>query len=315
MSISEETIKWAYRLFLDREPEDQSVIDHKLQCLVNTKDVRREFLSSNEFRENNLGFQTVSLSGNEPPLFIEREDEIERLFNHIQSVWESFGESEPLWSVLTWEQFKSSMEGTRDEFYKTGIDDVTRFFNTLERNGIDHSPANSCLEFGCGLGRVTCWLAKKYESVIGYDISTTHLRLAQEYFDEKDIQNISLHHIRKPQDLEALPKVDIVFSLIVLQHNPPPLIKIIIRELIRALKPGGVAFLQVPTYRLGYRFSLEEYLSNDAKKSDMEMHVLPQYEVFDIVHKEQGKMVEVLDDGCTGLRFGERSNTFVVKKE
>jgi 2-polyprenyl-3-methyl-5-hydroxy-6-metoxy-1,4-benzoquinol methylase len=287
----------------------------KLKRLVSTQDIRREFISSEEFKQKNPGFHSLSLVGNEPLMAIEKVSDLERLFFHIQNVWEHLGETEPHWSVLVWEQFKSlNIKETRNEFYNSGLNNVATFFKTLERSGIDHTSLKTCLEYGCGLGRVTCWLAKRFESVIGYDISRSHLRLAKQYLDEIGIENVTLKHISKPQEIGNFPKVDVVYSVIVLQHNPPPIICVIIQELMRALNSGGIAFFQVPTYRLGYRFSLQEYLANEATQSEMEMHVLPQKEIFDIVRKEQGKLVEVLEDGWTGLRYGERSNTFVVQK-
>jgi len=64
--------------------------------------------------------------------------------------------------------------------------------------------------------------------------------------------------------------------LIVLQHNPPPITRLIVRAFLKALNPG-VAYFQVPTNRGGYRFSPGEHLENEAKKHVMmEMHVLPQ---------------------------------------
>ena len=314
--ISQEAVIWGYRLFLDREPESPLAVTNKLERLASTQDIRRDFLSSAEFKQKNPGFHSLSLSGNEPPMFIERVSDLQRLFSHIQNVWEHLGETEPYWSVLASEQFKSSrIKATRSEFYDSGLDNVATLFKTLERNGVDHASLKTCLEYGCGLGRVTRWLAKRCESVIGYDISRSHLRLAKQYLDETDIQNVSLRHISRPQEIGNFPKVDMVYSVIVLQHNPPPIIRVIIQGLIRALNPGGIAFFQVPTYRLGYRFSLQEYLASEITRGEMEMHVLPQNEIFDIVGKEQGKLVDVLEDGCTGLRYGERSNTFVIQKE
>ena len=65
--------------------------------------------------------------------------------------------------------------------------------------------------------------------------------------------------------------------MIVLQHNPPPVIRLIVRAFLKALNPGGMAYLQVLSYRVGYRSSPGEYLENEAKKHVMmEMHVLPQ---------------------------------------
>lgn len=314
--ISPEAIIWGYRLFLDREPESPLVVADKLKRLASTHDIRRDFVSSEEFKQKNPGFHSLCISGNEPPMFIERVSDLHGLFFHIQNVWERLGETEPYWSVATLEQFKSSrISETRREFYDSGQYNVAALFKTLERNGIDHTSLKTCLEYGCGLGRVTCWLAKSFERVIGYDISRSHLQIAKQYMDEVGIENVSLRHVSKPQEMRNLPKVDLVYSVIVLQHNAPPIIRLIIQGLIRALNPGGIAYFQVPTYRLGYRFSLQEYLTGEASRSEMEMHVLPQSEIFDIVSKEDGKLVEVLEDACTGLRYGERSNTFVIQKQ
>jgi hypothetical protein len=43
----------------------------------------------------------------------------------------------------------------------------------------------------------------------------------------------------------------------------------------------------------------------------MEMHVLPQKVVFDIVRKENGRTLEVVEDLCTSWGL---SNTFLVQK-
>ena len=73
-----------------------------------------------------------------------------------------------------------------------------------------------------------------------------------------------------------LEQADLVYSVIVLQHNPPPVIHMLVRAFLKALNPGGVAYFQVPTYRVGYRFSPGEYLENEGKThAMMEMHVIP----------------------------------------
>jgi SAM-dependent methyltransferase len=274
--------------------------------------MRRAFVNSAEFKRNN---DSLALSGNEPPMSIERVADLQELFHHIQNAWEHLGETEPYWSVVSWDQFKSSrIKDTKSAFYDLGLVHVNRLFKTLERNDIDHRSLKTCLDYGCGLGRVTYWLAQRFERVVGYDISTSHLRIAKEFLNEKGVQNVSLQHISTPQEIGNVPKADMVYSVIVLQHNPPPIIRKVVQELIRALNPGGIAYFQVPTYRLGYRFSLQEYLAGDATRNAMEMHVLPQNEVFDIVRTEQGKVIEILEDRFTGLPAGERSNTFVVQK-
>jgi SAM-dependent methyltransferase len=160
---------------------------------------------------------------------------------------------------------------------------------------------------------VTYWLSKRFDWVFGYDISRSHLDLADHHLTGLGVKNVSLTQVRFPRDLENLPKVDLVYSIMVLQHNPPPIIAAIIRQFMRALNRGGIAFFQVPTYRKDYYFRLSNYLKQTVRH-EMEMHVLPQHIVFNILAEENGKIIEVLEDELTGLRCGERSNTFVVKK-
>ncbi len=81
-----------------------------------------------------------------------------------------------------------------------------------------------------------------------------------------------------------------------------------------ALNTGGIAFFQVPTYREGYTFLLKEYLNGEATWSAMEMHVLPQVTILEIIREEGDRVIEILEDGWTGWRQRERSNTFVIQK-
>jgi SAM-dependent methyltransferase len=314
-----ESILWAYRLFLDREPENQKVIDDQLQIVTNTQELRQQFMRSQEFRNQNQPNHHLALAGDEPAMSIENvSDEIllQVLFKHIQDTWSYLGETEPHWSVLASEQFlQSKINTTKELFYNSGQANVLQLFKTLERNGLDTTAFKSCLEYGCGLGRVTRWLSEKFETVFGYDISKAHLQGAEHYLQSQGIGNVNLRHVREVKDIKNLPKVDLIYSVIVLQHNPPPIISVIVKEMVKALNFGGVAYFQVPTYRIGYNFSLEHYLKDEATRREMEMHVLPQSTIFELVEKEGGKIVEVWEDSWTGLRKKERSNTFLIQKK
>jgi len=50
MQLTREHLVWAYRLFLDREPESEVVIKRQLQGLSSVKELRRQFVNSAEFR-------------------------------------------------------------------------------------------------------------------------------------------------------------------------------------------------------------------------------------------------------------------------
>ncbi len=313
-----QAVKWGYRLFLDREPESRAVIAEKASTYVDAATLRRHFLESPEFRQKNAGIHAPSMSGHEPPMAIEpvtAESDLQSLFQHIQDAWGHLGETEPYWSVLSSEDFRvANIQNARKAFYDSGRMDVVRLLDTLKRNGIQHGALKSCLEYGCGLGRVTYWLAERFDRVYGYDISQTHLQYAQEYLDENGIKNVTLQQAKEIRTLADLPKVDLVYSIIVLQHNPTPVIEFILGAWLKALNPGGLAYFQVPTYRLNYHFSLRDYMSDQGERLEMEMHVLPQRRLFEIVAQEGCRPLEVIEDNCTGMRSGELSNTVLVQK-
>ena len=317
--MTPEAIIWGYRLFLDREPESQRMIEDKLRRLYSTRDIRYEFLRSEEFKQRNDGMASPALTGFEPPMTIDEvmsDDDLQLLFTHVQDTWQYLGEVEPHWSVISADNLKQTNleDATINNFYESGKHDVARFINTLERNGVDTSSFKLCLEYGCGLGRVTRWLAERFEEVIGCDISQSHLQYAKNYLSDEGIRNVTLRHLNTIEGIEDLLPVDVVYSIIVLQHNPPPIIELIIRNFIKTLKPGGVAYFQVPTYKLGYNFSLKDYLSGEAKHREIEMHYLPQKTVYEIVNQEGGQILEVLEDSWIHSHYYENSNTFLVQK-
>jgi 2-polyprenyl-3-methyl-5-hydroxy-6-metoxy-1,4-benzoquinol methylase len=312
--MTPEAVRWAYRLFLDREPENERVVEQKAKNCHSTQELRRSLMNSEEFKLENTVFTT--LSGHELPLTVEysaSDDELGRIFSHIQRSWASLGLNDPYYSVLTRDHFsRSEMRKKRvDEFYESGKDEVDRLHKTLERNGVDHSRFRKCLDFGCGAGRICRWLAEKYEAIYASDISAHYLEMAQNYLRETGLSNVIFQHLVGIEDISNFPEVDLIYSVIVLQHNPPPLMFKTVEGFMKALNPGGAAFFQLPTYKQGYRFSLKDYLESEPSTEEMEMHVLPQKVVFDIVRKENGRTLEVVEDLCTSWGL---YNTFLVQK-
>jgi SAM-dependent methyltransferase len=316
--VTPDAIRLGYRLFLDREPEGDNA-ERLAELIPTLDDLRRYFLNLPEFRCQVAPKRSPSLTGVEPPMAIDGvrgESDLAPLFEHIRATWQRFGETEPHWSVATSKKFlRENLDANRLEFYQSGRWDADRFFGAMDRNGIDPAGLRSCIEIGCGVGRVTPWLAGRFERVVGCDVSGGHLAEARAYFDEQGIGNVLFVHLGSIADFGRLPKADAVFSVVVLQHNPPPVIKAIIEGMIRALNPGGVAFFQVPTYHQGYRFDLASYLAGEATAHEtMEMHVLPQATIFELIERERARPVEVLEDTYTCCREGEVSSSFLVQK-
>ena len=125
--------------------------------------------------------------------------------------------------------------------------------------------------------------------------------------------NVSYQQLATLDQLSQLPQVDAIFSLITLQHNPPPIMAWMLRTLLSSLRPGGVAYFQLPTYRTGYLFEVERYL-HSAPPNTLEMHYLPQHEVFRLVAETGCLCLEVREDGMVGAEDQMLSNTFLVQK-
>ena len=315
LPITPDVVSMAYRLFLDREPENDIVVKEKAEACRSSFELRRSFMNSEEFKSKNAVFPT--LSGHEPPIDVDfdvSDDELRKIFNRVQSSWTTLGMNHPYFSVLTRCKFwKKTMSKTQtDEFYESGKHEVQRLLSTLSRNSVDLSSFQECMDFGCGAGRISRWLSEEFETVHAYDVSKNYLKIARKYLENKEISNVHFHQVTDVDDLASFPNIDVIYSVIVLQHNPPPIIHRIIVQFMRALNPGGVAFFQVPTYKEGYCFQLEEYLGNTSSQEQMEMHVLPQRVIFEIVKEENGKILEVVEDFSTSWGL---SNTFLVQKK
>jgi SAM-dependent methyltransferase len=151
-----------------------------------------------------------------------------------------------------------------------------------------------------------------FSHVFAADISAAHLKAAQEAMRERGKANVSFLLSDDIASYESFPRFDVFFSIIVLQHNPPPLITHILRTLLQKLNPGGVAYFQVPTYHAAYRFKADEYLARELQFGVPEMHVLPQPHLFELLSELGCKMVESREDMVAGS--GWLSNRLLVQK-
>jgi 2-polyprenyl-3-methyl-5-hydroxy-6-metoxy-1,4-benzoquinol methylase len=171
------------------------------------------------------------------------------------------------------------------------------------------------MEYGCGVGRVTIHLANEFEHITALDISQGHLELAQQRIHTLGIKNITLQRIDSLDLLACLPKYDFIFTVIVLQHNPPPIIAMLIERFFQLLKNNGVVMFQVPVQMAEYRFTMAEYLANMNNNEGKEMHMLPQNVILEIARRNNCYLLEVHNDNSTGAPDIFVSQMFVFKKE
>ncbi|HEU4853580.1 MAG TPA: methyltransferase domain-containing protein [Telluria sp.] len=318
--VSKEDVVAAYRLLFGREPENDDVVTHYATEVADRRALRQLFINSAEFRASYESLQgprppRAPFSG--PPIEVQLEgtpDELTALFTKVKQQWQHLGETEPHWSVLTNDSyFQNVFHMNRDAFYQSGVSETDTFMQTLKRARIERASLRRCVELGCGVGRVTAGLATKFDEVVGIDISAAHLRLAEEYVRTTDITNISF---RQLTSIEAVPQIgefDVLYSRIVLQHNPPPVMARLVGDLLSQLNPGGIAYFQLPTYKAGYRFRIADYLQ-DQNNTDMEMHYFPQAALLDLIRERGCRILELREDDSIGLSVSAISNTLLVQK-
>jgi 2-polyprenyl-3-methyl-5-hydroxy-6-metoxy-1,4-benzoquinol methylase len=318
--ITREDVIYAYRLLFGREPENEIVINHYATEVSSIHALRELFMNSMEFQSSLtkvLAARPPKIPFAGPPMYVELDAPSEKLsilFSKISKQWQHLGETEPHWSVLTNDSyFRKTFEMNRTTFYATGETEATVLDSALIRAGISKIELKRCVELGCGVGRVTASLATRFQEVVGVDISTAHLRVAQEYFSSKDIDNIQCKHLHAIDDIASLGCFDILYSRIVLQHNPPPVMQRLLNDLLAQLNPGGIALIQIPTYKAGYRFVLDEYLAIE-NKTEMEVHFFPQFALFDLIKKQNCTILEIREDDAIGIEITSISNTLIVQK-
>lgn len=298
--------------------------DYVVLFAADNMDVYSELLEQTKLFGGNLVCNIAEVEGgdgffsmNSGSLPIEdcNSDQLKTIFDVTRQTWAQLGTAQPYWSVLTDKKYllHNMGEKERKEFYGSGQKNCEAIVQTLIRNSVignfDEAKLLDITEIGCGTGRVTIHLAQTFRKVTAVDVSAGNMKIASESVRGS---NTSFFMVREIEDYSRLPKADVVYSIMVLQHNVPPVIGYILNAMLESLKDGGVAIFQVPTYREAYGFCFDGYM-RDSSIGRMEMHLLPQKKIFEIIYKNGCIPMEVYQDGLSGQ--DDFSCTFVVRKQ
>lgn len=165
-------------------------------------------------------------------------------FEEVRRDWNRLGERDPLWAVYV----APDKRGGRwdvDQFLATGKSEVDDSMAWLERLGLGRR-WKRVLDFGCGAGRLSQALAAHAGEVVGVDVAPSMLHAARDLDRSGGACRFVLNEapdLRQFADGEF----DLVYSALVLQHLPRPVIEGYLAEFLRVLRPGGVAVLQCTT--------------------------------------------------------------------
>ena len=221
------------------------------------------------------------------------------------------GEERPHFSVMTQGVFRpDKIAASVDRFWASGACEAETVAFQLKQLGYNDPSGKTCVEFGCGLGRVTIPLARQFAEVHAYDISGSHLTLARKRANAQSATNIRFHH-RGGASLEPVEKCDFFYSRLVFQHNPPPVIRELIRLALDSLRPGGLAIFGAPVYLGGYRFGIAEYLEGP-ETGRLEMHCIPQRQIFSLISAAQCSLIEVREERSVTNTMECLADLFVV---
>jgi SAM-dependent methyltransferase len=103
----------------------------------------------------------------------------------------------------------------------------------------------TCVEVGCGPGRMTAALAGRFERVLAVDVSPAMLERAREAVSAPNVRFVAVSGERLDDIDDSV--ADTLICYLVLQHLPAH--EVVVRylgEFARVLAPGGEAYVQIP---------------------------------------------------------------------
>jgi ubiquinone/menaquinone biosynthesis C-methylase UbiE len=218
----------------------------------------------------------------------------------LKNAWEGLAGRDALSAILT-DDSKAGGKWDIADFMATGDAEIETVLSHL--SGIGHPPDcnGAALDFGCGVGRLTQALARRFASCVGVDISGEMIRQAESLNHYSHCRYVASSSDRLPFDDASFA---FVYSNIVLQHVPRRHAKNYLREFVRVLAPAGVLVFGVQDsfaapdlssrivrarHVLHFRSRIRVALKRGA--GDMQMHCLPEH----IVRRSLGsaKVVDI----------------------
>ena len=158
--------------------------------------------------------------------------------SNTDRIWERWGRIDPYYGVLAHDRFSTAnIETSRDEFFATGETHIAKLMARFERcfGPLDRGRA---LDHGCGVGRLTLPLARRFGEVVGIDVSPAMLSEAAANTRRTGLANIR-YALADDRLTTAQGEFDFVNSYIVLQHVPVRRGIPILLALVEKTRPGG----------------------------------------------------------------------------
>lgn len=156
--------------------------------------------------------------------------------------WRKWGKIDPYFAVLTKPEYRAQeIDRHRQAFFEEGEDYIEALLTRIGHI-CPQMQRGRALDFGCGVGRLTLPLARRFDEAVGVDISPAMLEEA-----EANARAAGLANARFALSDDSLSRAEGLFDLvqtyIVLQHIPVARGLAYIERLLDLVRPGGVAAL------------------------------------------------------------------------
>jgi ubiquinone/menaquinone biosynthesis C-methylase UbiE len=188
-----------------------------------------------------------------------------------------------------------------EEFEKAGRREAEEVLAPLIR------PTDTVLDLGCGIGRVVRYVAPLCSEIWAVDVSERMLELARQRL--RDVPNVrfALGGGRSLPEEVPSASVDLVYSLLTLQHVEREHAFMLLRDVRRVLRDGGRAYLTFPNLLSDtYLDHFVEYSERDETGNPARARFYTPQEV-ERVLPAAGFVVEQIDTGveiCVTCRTG-----------
>jgi SAM-dependent methyltransferase len=212
----------------------------------------------------------------------------------LKAKWEYLANDDPLWAILS-DGSRKGNKWNSDEFFEIGRRDTDGFIG-LARHFLPELNFGCGLDFGCGIGRLTQAHAKYFKEMTGVDISEKMISLARGY---NQFGNRVKYIVNPNPNLLIFDSnsFDYIVCHIVLQHVPPAIHRVYVREFVRILRKGGACIFQLPE-------PFDEDWGSDVlteeNKGRLDMYGSTREEVSKILTDAGARILEVADDGSCG---------------
>lgn len=163
-----------------------------------------------------------------------------------RALWDAHAQTDPLWAVLS-DPAKKGGRWTLQEFMKNGEREIALLMRTLAELRLPVAQA-PVLDFGCGVGRLTQALGRRFGDVTGADISPQMIALARRVNQYPDRVR---YMCTSDTPIDTLPgrSFGFIYSNIVLQHIAPDVSVRILGAFLRLLDAGGLLVFQLPSHQ------------------------------------------------------------------